>query len=171
MSVQESRCTDCAMIECNKRLCKTLAFQLPSCPSVVSSPPPPHAVLRLTPPSAPTAPLPHALQALQHVELALPLPAVLPAVLPPMPLPGPSAGNPLQCNTCGVVLSSASNLKRHFMTHTGERPYRCQVCGVTYTQSNNLKRHYMFTHGQQSAATASAQGMQGPMRSLGPLAQ
>lgn len=63
------------------------------------------------------------------------------------PVLAAAADNPLQCAACGVVLSSTSNLKRHFMTHTGERPYRCDVCGVTYTQSNNLKRHYMFTHG------------------------
>ncbi|XP_052122649.1 zinc finger protein 70-like [Frankliniella occidentalis] len=77
---------------------------------------------------------------LQCLLLPLPLPAA----------PQPATGNPLQCSTCGVVVSSTSNLKRHFMTHTGERPYRCTVCGVTYTQSNNLKRHYMFTHGQQA---------------------
>ncbi|XP_034249713.1 zinc finger protein 705F-like [Thrips palmi] len=89
-----------------------------------------------------------------------------------MPLPGPAAANPLQCNTCGVVLSSTSNLKRHFMTHTGERPFRCQVCGVTYTQSNNLKRHYMFTHGghggQQSTAAASTACQASNLGTLGP---
>lgn len=51
------------------------------------------------------------------------------------------------CPVCPYVTSRSSHLKRHIMTHTGERPFVCSVCNYRCNQKENLKKH-MFTHKQ-----------------------
>ena len=49
------------------------------------------------------------------------------------------------CDECGQALSSASNLKQHRLTHTGEKPYQCEVCNRRFSRAGSLTRH-MRTH-------------------------
>ncbi|XP_027137662.1 zinc finger protein 774 isoform X2 [Larimichthys crocea] len=45
------------------------------------------------------------------------------------------------CNVCGKSFLSATGLRRHDVTHTGNRPYRCEVCQKTFTCRSHLKAH------------------------------
>nr|XP_042908185.1 zinc finger protein 569 [Parasteatoda tepidariorum] len=49
------------------------------------------------------------------------------------------------CDICGKMFSGHSMLRRHYLTHTGERPHACGSCGRSFSQKSSLKRH-MVTH-------------------------
>ena len=54
---------------------------------------------------------------------------------------------PLPCQGCGKRFLDSSKLKRHSLTHTGERPYLCpfEGCGKRFSLDFNLRSH-MRTH-------------------------
>ncbi|XP_067099565.1 zinc finger protein 770-like [Osmerus mordax] len=56
--------------------------------------------------------------------------------------------NQYQCAICFKNFVSPSKLKRHYVTHTGQRPYMCEVCDKTFTQSSHLKTHRHRSHKQ-----------------------
>ena len=41
---------------------------------------------------------------------------------------------------CEVCYKFVRNIKRHMLTHSGERPYQCE-CGQSFNQKCNLTRH------------------------------
>ncbi|KFM81296.1 Zinc finger and BTB domain-containing protein 46, partial [Stegodyphus mimosarum] len=51
-----------------------------------------------------------------------------------------------QCPMCSYTAAFYSILKRHILTHTGERPYKCSICHKGFTQKENLKRHMITLH-------------------------
>ena len=53
------------------------------------------------------------------------------------------------CEVCGATFRSTSHLRRHSLTHTGERPYRCTLCSLAFTQSTHLRRHVKNLHGRE----------------------
>ncbi|XP_056337339.1 zinc finger protein 728 [Danio aesculapii] len=50
-----------------------------------------------------------------------------------------------QCDICFKVFNVPSKLKRHVISHTGQKPYKCPHCQKGFTQSHNMKAH-MLTH-------------------------
>ena len=52
-----------------------------------------------------------------------------------------------QCPLCPYFTKHGpANLRRHILTHTGEKPYLCEVCGHSFAQSGNLNTHMRSKH-------------------------
>ncbi|CAL1279631.1 unnamed protein product [Larinioides sclopetarius] len=49
------------------------------------------------------------------------------------------------CQFCDYSSLNSGHVRRHILTHTGERPFKCNICGRGFTQKNNLKKH-MLVH-------------------------
>ena len=56
-------------------------------------------------------------------------------------LPNMAQVKQFKCSMCGLCVSSASNLRRHNLIHTGERRFQCPLCPAKYSQNHHLKRH------------------------------
>ncbi|KAK8380079.1 hypothetical protein O3P69_016610 [Scylla paramamosain] len=53
------------------------------------------------------------------------------------------------CDKCSRVSHSSANLKKHMMTHTGERPYMCHLCHKSFRQRNHLADHWRVHSGER----------------------
>jgi uncharacterized Zn-finger protein len=74
-----------------------------------------------------------------------PLSHYTPSFVPP-PMHGgdfpASPDRPYPCDACPLSFERHHDLKRHKVTHAGERPYVCNGgCDKTFTRKDALKRH------------------------------
>lgn len=50
------------------------------------------------------------------------------------------------CHICFQKCRTSSELRRHHMTHTGEKPFRCPHCLYSSALKTNVKRHMVCLH-------------------------
>lgn len=57
-----------------------------------------------------------------------------------------AAPNKIPCPFCGRIFPWTSSLKRHILTHTGDKPYKCPECPLWFTTKSNCDRHLVRKH-------------------------
>lgn len=60
------------------------------------------------------------------------------------------APNRVHCKFCYRSFPWASSLRRHTLTHTGQKPYKCSNCPLLFTTKSNCDRHFLRKHRSQS---------------------
>ncbi|XP_066588393.1 ras-responsive element-binding protein 1 isoform X2 [Prorops nasuta] len=82
------------------------------------------------------------------------------------------APNRVICPYCERPFPWTSSLRRHILTHTGQKPFRCMYCNLLFTTKSNCDRHLLRKHktnpvkARQIRDSASPEG-QGPQGAQG----
>ncbi|XP_054274263.1 ras-responsive element-binding protein 1-like [Macrosteles quadrilineatus] len=63
------------------------------------------------------------------------------------------APNRVSCPYCARKFPWSSSLRRHVLTHTGQKPYKCSFCPLLFTTKSNCDRHLLRKHGGGTPTT------------------
>ena len=61
-----------------------------------------------------------------------------------------AAPHKMSCPYCSRKFPWSSSLKRHILTHTGQKPYKCTECPLWFTTKSNCDRHILRKHGNNN---------------------
>ncbi|XP_053698248.1 zinc finger protein 83-like [Sabethes cyaneus] len=58
----------------------------------------------------------------------------------------------IKCDRCDLKFVNDSQLKTHYVVHTGIRQYKCEFCGKDFLHKNNLTQHLKLHRNEQNFA-------------------
>ena len=71
-----------------------------------------------------------------------------------------SAPHKISCPFCSRKFPWESSLKRHILTHTGQKPFKCRDCPLWFTTKSNCDRHQVRKHGDTQHPAYSEDSLQ-----------
>ncbi|XP_055952056.1 ras-responsive element-binding protein 1-like isoform X1 [Argiope bruennichi] len=70
-------------------------------------------------------------------------------IMPEVEVPKKNENASVSCPFCERKFPWTSSLRRHILTHTGQKPFKCPKCSLWFTTKSNCERHLVRKHGHK----------------------